>query len=115
MQERIEKLNRYLMGWVGYFKIASAKGHCEALDGWIRRRLRICLWKQWKRVRTKIRKLRSLGVPDWAVYVMANSRRGCWCMSRNLNNALDASYWKAQGLKSLLVRYLELRQTLGTA
>lgn len=41
MQERIEKLNRYLMGWIGYFKIASAKKHCEALDKWVRRRLRI--------------------------------------------------------------------------
>ena len=115
IQERIERLNRYLIGWIGYFNIASAKGHCESLDGWIRRRLRMCLWKQWKRVRTRIRKLRSLGVPDWIVFMMANTRRGCWCMSRNLNNALDTSYWKAQGLKSLLARYLELRQPLGTA
>ncbi|WP_200806944.1 group II intron maturase-specific domain-containing protein [Carboxydocella sp. ULO1] len=37
------------MGWVGYFHIASAKNHCKSLDRWIRRRLRICLWKQWKR------------------------------------------------------------------
>lgn len=113
--ERIERLNRYLMGWVGYFSIASAKGHCESLDSWIRRRLRMCLWKQWKRVKTRLRKLRSLGVADWAAFMMANSRRGCWLMSRNLNNALNTSYWKAQGLKSLLARYLELRQPLGTA
>lgn len=109
MEERIESLNRYLMGWIGYFQIASAKKHCEELDSWIRRRLRMCLWKQWKRVRTRIRKLRSLGVPEKYVFIMANSRRGCWFMSRNLNNALDTSYWEAQGLKSLLVRYLELR------
>ncbi|HOV79848.1 MAG TPA: group II intron reverse transcriptase/maturase [Bacillota bacterium] len=115
MLERIERLNRYLMGWVGYFCIASAKGHCESLDSWIRRRLRMCLWKQWKRAKTRLRKLRSLGVVDWAAFMMANSRKGCWCMSRNLNNALDTSYWKAQGLKSLLARYLELRQPLGTA
>jgi hypothetical protein len=115
MEERIETLNRYLMGWIGYFQIASAKKHCEELDSWIRRRLRMCLWKQWKRVRTRIRKLRSLGVSEKYVLIMANSRRGCWLMSRNLNNALDTSYWEAQGLKSLLVRYLELRQPLGTA
>src|SRR6185312_7528124 len=79
---------RYLMGWIGYFRIASAKSHCERFDQWIRRRLRMCLWKQWKRVRTRIRELRALGVPNWACFVMANSRRGAWEMSRNTNNAL---------------------------
>lgn len=108
MEERITRLNRYLMGWIGYFRIASAKSHCERFDQWIRRRLRMCLWKQWKRVRTRIRELRNLGVPEWACYVMANSRRGAWEMSRNTNNALPTSYWEAKGLKSLLSRYLEL-------
>ena len=115
MDKRIEQLNRFLMGWIGYFKLASAKGHCVNLDGWIRRRLRMCLWKQWKRVRTRWRKLRSLNVPEWVARMMANSRRGPWAMSRNLNNALDSSFWMNQGLKSLLARYLELRQSLGTA
>nr|WP_246068184.1 group II intron maturase-specific domain-containing protein [Paenibacillus thermoaerophilus] len=49
------------------------------VDQWIRRRLRMCLWKPWKRVRT--RELRALGVPDWAAFMMANSRRGAWEMS----------------------------------
>lgn len=108
MEDRIAKLNRYTMGWLGYFRLASAKKHCEQFDQWIRRRLRLCLWKQWKRVRTRIRELRALGVPDWACFVIANSRRGPWEMSRNTNNALPTSYWEAKGLKSLLSRYLEL-------
>jgi group II intron reverse transcriptase/maturase len=115
MSERIHKLNQYLMGWIGYFKLAAAKSHCEKLDAWIRRRLRMCLWKQWKRVRTRIRELRALGLPDWIVFMMANSRRGAWEMSRNTNNALNNSYWERQGLKSLLHRYLEIREPLGTA
>ncbi|WP_307591985.1 group II intron reverse transcriptase/maturase [Paenibacillus wynnii] len=108
MEERISRLNRYLMGWLGYFRLASAKTHFQKLDQWIRRRLRMCLWKQWKRVRTRIRELRALGVPEWACFAMANSRRGAWEMSRNTNNALPTSYWEAKGLKSLLSRYLEL-------
>jgi group II intron reverse transcriptase/maturase len=108
LETRILHLNRYLIGWMGYFRLASAKRHCETLDKWIRRRLRMCLWKQWKRVRTRIRELRALGVPEWACRVMANSRRGAWEMSRNTNNALPTSYWEAKGLKSLLSRYLEL-------
>ena len=109
MESRITQLNRYLIGWIGYFRLAAAKNHCEKFDQWIRRRLRMCLWKQWKRVRTRIRELRALGVPEWACFVMANSRRGVWEMSRNTNNALPTSYWEAKGLKSLLSRYLELR------
>lgn len=108
MEERIRRLNRYMMGWLGYFRLASAKTHLQRLDQWIRRRLRMCLWKQWKRVRTRIRELRALGVPEWACFTMANSRRGAWEMSRNTNNALPTSYWEAKGLKSLLSRYLEL-------
>ncbi|WP_019910325.1 group II intron reverse transcriptase/maturase [Paenibacillus sp. HW567] len=108
MEERINRLNRYLMGWIGYFHLASAKMHLQKLDQWIRRRLRMCLWKQWKRVRTRIRELRALGVPKWACFTMANSRRGAWEMSRNTNNALPTSYWEGKGLKSLLSRYLEL-------
>jgi RNA-directed DNA polymerase len=115
MDERITKLNQYLLGWIGYYQLASVKSHCERYDAWIRPRLRMCLWKQWKRVRTRIRELRALGQPDWVVFTMANSRRGEWEMSRNTNNALNNSYWERQGLKSLLQRYLELRQPLGTA
>jgi len=115
LKERIEQLNRYLMGWIGYFQIASAKTHCINLDGWIRRRLRMCLWKQWKKYKTRLRNLRALGVPDWAAYKIAASRRGPWEMSRNTNNALNISYWESQGLKSLLNRFMELRQSLGTA
>jgi len=109
MEQRIQELNRYITGWIGYFRIAAAKNHCESLDQWIRRRLRMCLWKQWKRVRTRYRELRALGVPEYYVHIMANSRRGPWEMSRNLNNALDTRYWQAQGLCSLLERYLALR------
>jgi hypothetical protein len=80
IEEQITRINRFVMGWMGYVRLASAKTHCEALDKWIRRRLRMCLWKQWKCVRTRIRELRALGVPEWAVFVMANS------MARRMGN-----------------------------
>ena len=109
MENRIKELNRYLMGWIGYFKLASVKTHCQSLDKWIRRRLRMCLWKQWKLPKTRLRNLRALGVPEWAARMMANARRGYWEMSQNINNALSLSYWRSQGLLSLTVRYLEIR------
>lgn len=109
MERRLKELNRYLMGWIGYFRLASAKTHCERLDEWIRRRLRMCLWKQWKLPKSRLRNLRALGVPEWAARKIASSGRGCWEMSRNLNNALNRSYWNDQGLLSLTSRYLEIR------
>ena len=108
MKNRIKELNRYLMGWIGYFKLASAKKHCQSLDKWIRRRLRMCLWKQWKLPKTRKRNLRALGIPEWAAGMMANARRGHWVMSLYINNALNLSYWKDQGLFSLTNRYLEI-------
>ncbi|WP_233566833.1 group II intron maturase-specific domain-containing protein [Cohnella endophytica] len=85
MESRLKELNRYLMGWIGYFRLASAQTHCERLDEWM------CLWKQRKLPKSRLRNLRALGVPEWAARMMANSRRGCWEMSRNIINALNRS------------------------
>ena len=57
MEYRIAKLNQYLIGWCGYFALADTKSVFKELDGWIRRRLRMCLWKNWKKPKTKIRNL----------------------------------------------------------
>ena len=115
MEERIRLINQYLRGWIGYFHVASAKKHCGELDQWLRRRLRMCLWKQWKRTQTRFRNLRALGVPEWAAWMMAKSSKGPWVMARNTNNALDVTYWERQGLLGLLAHYGKLRQSLGTA
>ncbi|WP_082685760.1 group II intron reverse transcriptase/maturase [Ferroacidibacillus organovorans] len=109
LQERIRQLNAYILGWVAYFRLAEMKGHCQRFDAWIRRRLRMCIWKQWKRVRTRICELRALKQPEWVVFMMANSRRGSWEMARNLNNAMDKTYFEELGLRSLQERYLQLR------
>lgn len=109
LDKRIGDLNRYLMGWLGYFRIASAKTHCDKFDQWIRRRLRMCLWKQWKNPSARMRNLRNVGVPERFVYMMANTRGGHWVISRYTNNALGISFWESQGLMSLLTRYLVLR------
>ncbi|QQE81414.1 group II intron reverse transcriptase/maturase [Alicyclobacillus sp. SO9] len=112
IHERIRKLNAYVLGWASYFRLAEMKTHCKRFDDWIRRRLRMCIWKQWKRVRTWIRELRALGQPEWIVFMIANSRRGYWEMARNLNNAMNKTYFEQLGLRSVEERYLELRSAL---
>ena len=105
-------INSYLGGWVGYFALADARSTFEDLDGWLRRRLRMCLWKQWKRPRTRLRELRALKLPEWVCWEFAMSRKGYWRMAGGpLNRALDTAYWQAQGLTSLTKRYLGIRQS----
>jgi len=111
MRHRIEDLNSYLRGWLGYFRLADTPTVFDDLDEWVRHRLQACLWKQWKRVRTRIRELRSLGLPDRAVFPLANARKGYWRVSGGpLNRALGSTYWQAQGLISLHATYRTLRQ-----
>lgn len=111
MEYRIQKLNQYLIGWCGYFALADTKSIFAELDGWIRRRLRMCLWKNWKNPKTKTRNLINLGVPKWKAFEWGNSRKGYWRISNSpiLHKTLDNSYWSNQGLKSLQTRYEVLR------
>ncbi|AIM15820.1 DNA polymerase [Bacillus sp. X1(2014)] len=111
MEYRIKKLNQYLLGWCGYFALVDTKSIFEDLDGWIRRRLRMCLWKNWKTSKTRIRNLIKLGVPEWKAYEWGNSRKGYWRISKSpiLHRTLGNSYWSNQGLKSLQKRYEFLR------
>ena len=111
MSRRIELVNRYLRGWLGYFRIADAKGHLEPIAGWLRRRLRMCQWKQWKRCGTRLRHLRSLGIAEEEARKLAFSRKGCWALfnTPQLNMALDNQYWLNQGLIDLVPTYLASR------
>ena len=116
MAERIRRINQYLNGWLGYFALADAKGVLTDLNQWLRHRLRACVWKQWKRVRTRYRELRRLGLPEWKVHEIANARKGPWRMAHGpLNNALTIAYWQEQGLIDLVRRYHEIRQLWRTA
>lgn len=113
MEQRIEMLNQYLIGWCGYFTLADTPSRFKEFDEWIRRRLRMCEWKQWKNPRTRVRKLIGLGVPTHKAYEWGNSRKKYWriACSPILHKTLGNSYWSNQGLKSLYERYETLRQS----
>jgi RNA-directed DNA polymerase len=111
MDERIKELNQYLIGWCGYFSLADTPSIFQGMDEWIRRRLRMCLWKQWKKPKTKVKRLLSLGVPKDKAFEWGNTRKGYWriACSPVLHRTLDNQYWKSNGLKSLMDRYNSLR------
>lgn len=113
MKDRLEKLNRYLVGWLGYYQLAETPTIFRKMDSWIRRRLRMIRWKEWKKIRTKQKNLTKLGIDKHKSWEWANSRLGYWRIAKSpiLERTLDNQYWLKQGLKSLLIRYQILRQT----
>lgn len=77
-ERRKESLKQYIVGWVNYFKLANMKGLLIKTDEWYRRRLRMVIWKQWKRVRTKLKNLIKLGINKYKAREYANTRKGYW-------------------------------------
>lgn len=77
-ERRKEALRQYITGWLNYFCLADMKNLLEGIDEWFRRRLRSLIWKQWKRIKTKLRNLIKLGIPKQKAWEYANTRKGYW-------------------------------------
>jgi group II intron reverse transcriptase/maturase len=108
-EDIVEEINRYLTGWMGYYRLAETPSVYAELDSWIRRRLRQLIWKRWKRGTTRYRRLRKLGVPEGRAGLGAIGKSP-WHMSKSpvINEALSNTYLHNSGLKSLKDRYQEL-------
>ncbi len=76
-------LRQYITGWVNYFKLADMKTLLRGVDMWYRRRLRMIIWKHWKRVRTRGRNLTKLGINKYKAWEYANTRKGYWRTARS--------------------------------
>jgi len=107
MKDRIEKLNRYLVGCLGYYQLADTPSIFKGLDSWIRRRLRMIRWKEWKKVKTKYKNLMKQGINKGKAWEWANTRKAYRRIANStiLHKALVYRYWSNQGLKSLYYRY----------
>ena len=106
MDWRKEVLNYLVTGWVNYFRIADMKTVAEELDQWIRRRIRMCYWKQWKKTSTKHDELVKLGIGNQKAWEFANTRKGYWRISASyiLSTSLTNQYLEEQGFLSLAKR-----------
>lgn len=82
-ERRKEKLRQYITGWVNYFKLADMTSLLQKVDEWYRRRLRMVIWKQWKRVRTRLANLIKLGVKKSKAWEWANTRKGYWYIANS--------------------------------
>ena len=103
MDYRLHKLGQYGRGWTAYFGISEYYRPVPELDDWIRRRIRMGYWKQWRWVRTKIRNLLALGVSLKTAIQHGLSSKSFWHLARTpaLQQALSNAWLKAQGLVSV--------------
>ena len=104
--KREEKYQQYVSGWVNYFKLADMKKLLGETDEWARRRIRAAYWKQWKRIKTKYRMLKALGLEHWRAMELANSRKGYWRMAQVLNQIFSNKIIAKLGYTSMLDYYL---------
>jgi len=103
MAYRLHKLAQYVRGWMGYFGISDYYRPIPELAGWLRRRIRMCYWKQWRRVRTKVRNLLALGTSKRQAIMTALSSKSYWHLSRTLatQTGMTNDWLKSQGLISV--------------
>jgi RNA-directed DNA polymerase len=107
MAYRISKLNEYIRGWIHYFGLSQYYRPLPELDAWLRRRLRMCLWKQWRHVRTKVRELLKLGTAKQTAILTALSRKGPWHLSRTLATQTGmTNQWLSETLGLVSIRTL---------
>jgi len=117
LRRQVQELSPLLRGWVNYFRLAEVKGVFETLDGWLRRKLRGILWRQWKRSYTRSRNLMKRGLGEERAWKSATNGRGPWWNSgaSHMNEAFPKRFFDEMGLVSLL-DYLRLTQgASGTA
>lgn len=107
MDYRISKINPVIRGWINYFRICDMKTLMKRMDGWLRVRIRMCIWKQWKTPKNREKALVKLGFPRWGAHRYANSRKGCMAIanSRIMTRAVPKRVLDLKGLLSLTDHY----------
>ena len=111
---RIQALNQLMKGWLNYFKYATGYEKLDRLDGWIRNRLRYCIWKAWKRPKRRLRAFLQLGIPkDWAVR-FAYSRKGGWRLACSpvMGMSITEERLRQRGYISFKDYYHKVRQNI---
>ncbi len=104
------RLKQIIIGWVNYFKLARVKTKLKEIDEWLRRRIRMAYWKQWKKPSTKFKNLRRLGIDESKAFEFGNTRKGYWRISNSpvLNMSITNALLKKAGLISLSEVYAKV-------
>ena len=114
IDEKIEKLNQVIRGWINYFRIADMKTLVQGIGEHLRHRLRMCIWKYWKKSRTKYKALRKLGISEYNAHMVANTRRGYYWVASTvvLHIAISNERQKQKGLVFPLDHYQKVHTVI---
>lgn len=112
VRDIMEQIKVYIRGWLGYFYIAKMKRTLQNWEEWLRRRLRMYIWKQWKKPRTKVKALQKLGIPPDKAYEWGNTRLGYWRVAHSpiLQRSITNERLVAAGYYEISVQYERLRK-----
>ncbi|MBX2983349.1 MAG: hypothetical protein KF843_11800 [Flavobacteriales bacterium] len=107
LAERITRLKTVQRGWLNYFRLASMTGKLRDVDGWVRNRLRYCIWKDWKKPERKRKNLIRLGVDQHHAYAWSRTRKGGWAIAQSpiLSTTITLSRLAKRGYEALLDHY----------
>ena len=104
------KLREYIQGWIGYYKLADMKNYLQSVDEWLRRRLRMCIWKCWKKVKTKYTNLIKCKIDRNQAWQWTNTRKSYWRTAKSpiLQRALDTDSLRIAGYPFLSDYYCKI-------
>jgi RNA-directed DNA polymerase len=113
MKYQLFKTSQFIRGWINYFGIANCYQLCVDLDHWIRRRVRMAYWRQWRKPRTKVRNLMKRGVHVQSAVACGITSKGPWRSSKTpgINQALSNGYLKSEGLYALRDGWIKLHHS----
>lgn len=107
IEETLKELKRFTSGWLNYYSIAEMHKRMKSLSEWLRRRIRMCIWKQWKKISAKFRNLQKLGIAKQKAWEWANTRLGYWRVAGSpvLSRSLTNKYLESIGYDDISKRY----------
>ena len=114
MDERFVKIKEVQRGWLNYFQGTSIMGKLRDIDGWLRNRLRYCIWHNWKKPERKRKNLLRLGVDPDHAYAWSRTRKGGWAIAQSpiLGTTITLNRLKKRGYVSLTELYIQLNPSL---
>lgn len=114
LEERITKIKEIQQGWLNYFRGTNIMGKLRDIDGWLRNRIRYCIWKDWKKPERKRKNLIRLGVDQEHAYAWSRTRKGGWAIAQSpiLGTTITLQRLKQKGYESLTEIYIQLNPSL---
>ena len=110
LAERMHRLKQVQRGWLHYFRMASMTGKLRDIDGWVRNRLRYCIWKHWKKPERRRKNLMQLGVDYDHAYAWSRTRKGGWAVAQSpmLNTTITLKHLAKRGYESMTEHYKKI-------